>query len=397
VPVSAAAIDLFDEYLKAGIAALRSQLDVYGKDFNPASPKQVGELLFKRLGLTPPEDTFPRGGAQSVSEEVLEYLSKEHELPKLILDYRSLAKMKGTYCDGMREHVRQDGRIHPSILPDGARSGRTSCVDPNLQNVPRADDSPEGRMARNIFVASPGHLLLHVDYKQLEYRVAAMLSQDPAMIDLIVRGLDFHTGTAELIAPIMGWAKVEKPQRSIAKTLNFALLYRMAVRTLAARLGVSEAEAEKVWNAVLGKFRRFAQWSDKVVREAKFSGYCRTWWDGQPARWRSLWRLADEDGEARSRAEHGAVNSPVQGTAADFCNASIPAVVQWIEDDCVPAELVLAIHDALLLNVREDCVDEVAYHVSRIMTQWPSAGVPIEVDVEVGPSWGGLEKYELAA
>lgn len=250
-------------------------------------------------------------------------------------------------------------------------------------------------MARDIFVASPGHLLISLDYVQLEYRVAAMLSQDPEMIGLAKRGVDFHTGTAQLIAPLMHWTTVAKPQRSIAKQVNFALLFGMTDRSLAAWLNTTEQEAAQVRAAVLSKFRLFAEWSKRQIREVKLNGYCRTWWEGESARWRSLWRLDDKDGKARSKAEHSCVNTPVQGTAADFLNASLSEVVNWIDDDCVPAELVLAIHDALLLNVKEDAVEEVARNVSRIMTQWPSAGVPIEVDVEVGPAWGSLKKYKM--
>jgi DNA polymerase I len=305
--------------------------------------------------------------------------------------------MQGTYCEGMRAHVRPDGRIHGSILPDGARSGRTSMADPNLQNLPRESDSPEGKLARDVFAAKPGWLFVHVDYRQLEYMVAAMLSQDPEMIALARSGVDFHLGTAQLVAPIMRWPEVTKTQRSIAKQLNFALIFGLSDSALANRLDSTMAMAARVRAAVLGKFQVFDAWAKRQIREVKLNGYTRTYWAGRPARWRPMWRIASEEGEARSRAEHGAINTPIQGTAAEFCNRSISSVVDWIEEDCVPAELVLAIHDALLLHVREDAVDEVATVVPRLMLQWDSMGVPLGVDVEVGHSFGSLRKYEARA
>jgi len=394
MPVSRAALDSFDAHLSANLAQARKKLDAYGKDFNPGSTADVSELLFKRLGLRPPPDTETDKGTQSVAEDVLASLAKEHQAPADILEYRSLVKMKGTYCDGMRALIRADGRIHPSFLPDGTRTGRCSSQSPNLQNIPRPD-SIEGKMARDIFAAEPGHVLIHADYSQLELRILAMLSQDETMIRMFKSGVDFHQQTAEMIAPYMHWTTVGKAQRSIAKQVNFALAFMMSDQSLAVKLGTTEEEAAKVHKAILGEFRDFARWTRQALQDVRRDGYCRTYWRGQPARQRSMWRIASMDGQERSKAEHGAVNSPIQGSASDFCNRSMSEVVRWLEDDAVPAQLVMAIHDALLLHVREDAVDEVAQGVKEIMLSWDSGNVPLDVDVEVGPSWGSLRKWRM--
>jgi len=406
VPVSVDAIDVFDAHLSTKMTDVRRRLDQYGKEFNPDSPKQVRELLFDKLKLRPPEDTETPSGLQSTAEEVLEELKGHHSAPKDILDWRALAKLKGTYCDGMRPHLRPDAaglpRIHPSILPDGARTGRCSCVEPNLQNIPRTS-TDEGKMARNIFAARPGWVMVHCDFAQLEYRIAAMLSGDPEMRAILDKGIDFHTGTAMVIAPYL-WhvtytdpGQVAKAHRDDAKTINFALLYGQGDGSTARKLHTSLAEAERVRLAVLGKFRLLAQWINRTTRESKLSGFSRTWWDGAPARWRPIYSLGDPDEGRRADGERRAVNSPIQGTAADFLNASIALVSDWIRDNAAPAELCLAIHDALLLHVREDAVEEVAWNVRRLMLSHPSSGIPLDVDVEVGRAWGSLSKIKLAA
>jgi DNA polymerase-1 len=317
-----------------------------------------------------------------------------------LLQHRSVVKMDSTYAVGMLKHIRDDGRIHPSLLLDGARSGRASCQDPNLQNIPREADSAEGKMARDVFVAAPGHVLMSVDYSQIELRIAAMLSGDQEMQQIFQDGVDFHRRTAELISKI-AWKirpqDVEKKHRTAAKSVNFGVLYGLGDDGLAAQLGCSVNEARRVREAVLGRFHRLAKWIRERLIEAKKTGYCRTWWAGAPARRRSLWRLASKDSEERSRNEHAAHNTPIQGTASEFCLASLVAVVRWIRADAVPAKLILPIHDALLLEVHEDCVQEVAQNVREIMLSWNSMGVPLEVDIDTGLAWGSLVRMPMTS
>lgn len=377
------------------LAELRKRFDTYGATFNPDSSKQVGELLYQRLRLRCP--SFTKGGAPSTDRATLELLSKKNGVAADLLAWRKLSKLKGTYAEGLPGYVRGDGRIHPNIKLDGARSGRTSCTGPNLQQVPRAKDSTDGKLIRDCFRASPGTVLLEIDYSQVELRVAAMLSGDTVMRDIFLSGDDYHLRTAQLVAK-QAWGinadEVEDRHRSIAKTFNFMLLYGGSDGALAAAVGCSLDEAARIREAILGKFKQLAKWADEQLIQAQRTGYVWTWWAGHKARRRSMWQIAEHDGLDRSKAEHGAINSPVQGTASDFCLASVAAVVQWIKDDCVPAKLVLAIHDALLLEVEVAALDETAHQVRRLMTSWQTLnGVPLEVDAKVGTTWGSMSKY----
>lgn len=386
----------FQVYLEARLGELRERLSVYD-GLNPDSAPSVAKLLYETLGLPPVKET--KGGALSTDKEALKALAGSHPVVDDIREWRRLTKLHGTYAVGVPSNIRSDGRIHPSILLDGAETGRTSCKEPNLQNIARPS-TVEAKMARDLFVAPPGMILLEADYSQLELRVATMLSGDPAMLDIWLRGLDYHQKTAELIAPIM-WgidaSQVTSEHRSIAKTVNFGIIYGRTEVGLAKQLGCSPEEAGRIIEAVKGQFKKFAEWCARQLDVARRTGYCHTWWDGEAARRRALWNVVDHDDGKRKHAENAIVNTPIQGTASDFCVASVVAVVDWILSDFVPAKLVLTVHDSLLFELEESALEEVAVGVRRIMTQWPSAGVPLVVDMKVGQAWGSLKKYEPPA
>lgn len=397
IAASVNAITSFDRFLTAKEQLVLKQLSVY-PDVDWNSPQQVGKLLYDVLKLPVLKHT-PSGG-RSTDEEVLELLAKRHPIANAIVEHRSVVKLKGTYASGMLPHVRPDGRIHPNIKLDGARSGRTSCTDPNLQNIPRAQ-SQEGKMARDCFIAPDGFLLLEVDYSQLELRVAAMLSQDPVMLEIFASGVDYHLRTAQLISQ-NAWGippeAVEDKHRSLAKSVNFGILYGKTARTLAEEWGVSQAKAQQVVDAIMGNFKVLEKWCRARRSEAEKHGEVWTWWDGEKARRRPLYRVADKGNDsAQSTARNGAVNSPIQGTASDFCIASLIDTVDWINSDGIAddVKLCLAVHDALLLEVRTDMVDEAAHTLHAIMTGHNSLGVPLDVDFKVGPAWGSMEKYKL--
>ena len=303
--------------------------------------------------------------------------------------------MLGTYASGLAEHARSDGRIHPNYKLDGARSGRTSCDSPNMQTLPRAKDSTEGKMARDCIAAPDGFTLVEFDFSQVELRVAAMLSGDIVMQQIFRDGVDVHRRTAELIAPV-AWGiqpeQVEDKHRSQAKTCVFALLYGSSDASIAARLGISMAAAARLREAIFGQFKKLGAYCQDQVMRARRTGETWTYWNGQRARRRPLHRIADNDSESRSRAENGAFNSPIQGTASGYCMMSLIRAVQWIEEDCVPdVKLVLTVHDSLLFEVREEMIDEVTSVVPRIMISWPMKGLPLVVDGKVGKSWGSME------
>lgn len=277
-----------------------------------------------------------------------------------------------------------------------------NCSNPNLQNLPRADDA-DGKRARDCFRAPHGKVLVQLDYSQLELRIAALLSQDDVMADLFKSGVDFHLGTAKLICKL-AWniepEQVTKVHRTGAKAFNFGIAYGKTDRSLAAELGIDEARASAIRAAIFGKFVKYGQWTREAVAFARAAGGCWTIWEGRKARWRPLWRIGDDSDEGRhaaSNARNGAINSPIQGTSSDFCVASIARVVSRIEAGDIDAELVLPIHDSIMLVAPKKTWKEAALAARHEMLNFPWATdfVPLEVDVEMGASWGSLEKAKL--
>jgi DNA polymerase I-like protein with 3'-5' exonuclease and polymerase domains len=363
---------------------------------NPASPKQVAEYMFNRLGL-------PAIKGLSTDHEVLEHLQHIDKtgFVSALLDHRRFAKADGTYATGLEAFIRADGRIHPNFNIDGARSGRLSCSEPNLQNIPSPDrDEVLGKFARDMFSAPPGKVLLELDYSQLEIRVAAMLSGDKEMLRLLKSGEDFHLATAKLISQLV-WGippeQVTSVHRRAAKTINFGLLYGQGVKALAAKAGITVDQAGTVKRAILGRFKQLDSWIKAQLNNARKTGECWTWWDGSPFRRRSLWQVGSVDEGQRGNAERSSWNTPIQGTGSDFCLASLVSVVDWILTDSVPAKLVLPVHDSLLFELDEDALEEVAYGAQQRMLSWNSDGVPLTVDMKKGRAWGSLEKFHLAA
>jgi uracil-DNA glycosylase family 4 len=388
-------VDNYQSYLGVKITELQRRFEQY-KDFNPSSPKDVSRLLFKELGLSPTK--FTDKGAESTDKESLQALVSQHPIAADLLEWRRLTKLMGTYAEALIGHIRDDGRVHPTFRIDGARTGRWSCQDPNIQQLPRASDSIEGKMARDCFIAPKGNVLVELDFKALELRVAASISGDPVMREIFVRGEDYHLKTAQLVSQRV-WGvspeNVTDAMRTQAKTTNFAALYRASDEKIAALMKIPVEDAARLKQAIFGQFSVLASWMRQTVREAQMTGEVWTWWAGEKFRRRPLWRIVDKDGEARSKAENGAVNSPIQGGASDLCAFSLVECVRWIKDNFVPAKLVGAIHDALLFEVEESAVNEVVSEARRIMTGWPSPGpqsVPFEVEVKMGPSWGSLKK-----
>ncbi|MFQ5472272.1 MAG: DNA polymerase A family protein, partial [Dehalococcoidia bacterium] len=367
-------------------------------DFNPGSPKQLSDLLYGRLGLSPTKLT-PTGSPSTDKESLLE-LERQHPVVGDVLKWRAMSKLHSTYAQPLPGFVRSDGRIHPSVRIDGARSGRPSCSEPNLYNVPRATDDLS-RFARDCFVAPPGSVLVSFDYKQLELYVAAIESGDEVMIEMLRSGEDFHLSTARLISrQLWGIAPEDVPEkgaeRSAAKAVNFGLLYGMGTGTLAHRLGVSYQRAEETVRAIMGQFKQLDRYRRELIVRARRTGEAWTRWNGEPFRCRPLWRIADVDSEVRSRAENASLNTPIQAFASDFCEFSIVEVVRWLLRTGFPAKLVLSVYDSIMLEVGEARAAELVDEVGEIMTSWPTGydGFRLRVDVEVGESWGSLEPWE---
>lgn len=391
--VSRDAVSNLQAYLGVRLAEIMARIKVHG-NVNPASVKELRDFLYGKLGLQPGQVTDK--GTPSTDSESLEALRGQHPVVDDLLEWRRLSKLDGTYASGIGKHIRPDGRVHPSFFLDGARSGRMSSTDPNLQNIPRDADSIEGRMIRQCFSPPLGHVLVSIDYSQLELRVAAMLSGDEEMTAVFKRGEDLHLRTAQLIAPIV-WgiapSAVQKSHRTAAKAFTFGLLYGAGDPSIAERAGCSVREATKIREAVLGKYRKLAQWIEERLAETRKTGYSWTWWAGGPGRRRTMASIADQDEAVRGTYERSSWNTPIQGTGSEFLTASLSGVVSWILDNGIPAKVCVPIHDSLVLEVQEDAVTEVIREVSRIMTSWDSHGVPLVVDAEVGPTWGDMAKW----
>jgi len=402
------AVELFSAYCQERLREAQAVIDKYAPGLNPNSPKQVSELLFGKLKLRSTKTT--KSGAQSTDGDVLEALASKHPIVAALVKSRKYSKLDGTYARGMLVHIREDGRIHPSILLDGARTGRFSCTDPNLQNIPRAEGGPDdvdAAMARNCFVAEDGWFLLELDYSQIELRVAAMLSGDPVMIADYVAGIDIHMNNATACAPLVWnisaskWEAMTKkersPYRSKIKTATFAKLYGKTLRALAREFNAPLEEVEKIDKAIWGRYKVLDRWTKMQISQARKTGYVETWWDGQPALRRPIYAIGDQDEAVRKNGENEAVNTPVQGTAANFMTRSIPMLFDWIAEEGLPARLVLTVHDSVMFEVRASALAEVAHGARRIMLSHNSLGVPLEVEAKYGKTWGAMRDFSFAS
>lgn len=401
VPVDLDALDAFESVLEMREQEADRQIQNTAPGLNPESPPQLRKLLFETMGLRPFKTT--KTGLASTDADTLEYLRGRAPIVDDILTKRRVTKLVG-WCGGIRKHTRSTGLIHCELNLAGARTGRLAAKKPNMQNIDRAADSPEGKLARDCFVALPDHVLIEFDYKQLELFVAAILSGDPKMQAILASGEDMHLRTAKMIAK-SAWGKdpesitKQSPERTWAKSLLFAMLYGMGMSRLAREIKVSVQQAEKTKAAILGEFVMLARWLKERLEEARRTGFVWTWWDGKPFRRRPLYRVADTDSKSRNTAENGAVNTPVQGTANDFCLFSLVEVVRWIVREAIDklVQLILPIHDSMLLHVHKSMVEEVLYTIPRIMTSWNSGGLPLKVDIKMGRSFGSLEEVKRKA
>ena len=392
--------DKFDHIVKEELHETKCRIYAQGQ-VNINSTADLCEILYTRLKL--PVVAKTGKGKPSTDRATLETLAgldnlkkDQKEFLEAMLAYRKLSKLHSSYSTKLGGFIRDDGRVHPSFNLVGARSGRISCSDPNVQQIPRADNKIAA-MARDCFVAPKGRVLVQVDYSQLELRIAAMLSNDTNMIDVFKSGEDYHLRTAQLISK-QAWGiapeEVTKVHRTAAKSVNFGLLYGMSIGTLAKNIGCEKHEADKIQSAVFGSFPNLKRWCDEHVQIARRTGNGYTYWNGEKARIRPLFRIADQDDLSRKTAENGSFNTPVQGTASDICLASLARCVNWILEHNFPAKMVLTVHDSLLFEVDEDCVDELVETAQYLMADWESNGVPLVVDAEVGKSWGSLKNYD---
>ena len=350
-----------------------------GQPFNLSSPKQIQDVLFDRQGLKPVKKT--PGGAPSTDEESLEELALDHPLPRLILDYRGLAKLKSTYTDKLPGMVnRATGRVHTSYGQATAVTGRLASSDPNLQNIPVR--TAEGRRIREAFIAPPGSQIVSADYSQIELRIMAHISGDQSLLGAFAAGEDIHRATAAEIFGVEP-AAVDGEQRRCAKVINFGLIYGMSAFGLARQLGLERAAAQQYMDRYFQRYPGVAEYMRVTREQARERGYVETVFG------RRLWlpEIRSSNPARRQGAERAAINAPMQGTAADLIKMAMIEVQRWLEQEGLGTRLIMQVHDELVLEVPQAELERVRAELARRMTGVAQLAVPLLVEVGAGPNW----------
>ena len=353
--------------------------ELAGGPFNLGSPKQLGEILFNQLELPVLKKT-PKG-APSTAEEVLAELALDYPLPAVLMEYRSLSKLKSTYTDKLPEMIdARTGRVHTSYHQAVTATGRLSSSDPNLQNIPIRTE--EGRRIRQAFIASPGCKIAAADYSQIELRIMAHLSQDAGLLGAFAEGLDVHSATAAEVFGV-GIDEVSGDQRRKAKAINFGLIYGMSAFGLGKQLGLGRNEAQAYIDLYFDRYPGVAEYMARTRALAHETGYVET----LLGRRLYLPEINARNRQRQQAAERTAINAPMQGTAADIIKLAMLAVDNWLSDSGVPARMIMQVHDELVFEVDAGAVDEVCVRVNELMSGVGLLDVPLIVDVGVGDNW----------
>jgi DNA polymerase-1 len=362
------------------LIALENQAyELAGQPFNLASPKQLQEILFDKLGIKPTKKT--PSGAPSTDEDVLQELALDHPLPKVLLEYRGLAKLKSTYTDKLPRMINAStGRVHTSYNQAVAITGRLASSDPNLQNIPVR--SAEGRRIREAFIAPAGSVIVSADYSQIELRIMAHLSQDAGMLKAFANNEDIHRHTAAEIFGVELTA-VNSEQRRYAKVINFGLIYGMSAFGLAQNLNIDRASAQSYIERYFARYPGVRDYMQSTRDMAKQRGFVETYFG------RRLWvpEINSPNGMRRAGAERAAINAPMQGTAADLIKLAMIAVDQWLGEAKLQTKLIMQVHDELVLEVPESELAVVKAKLTELMQGVAQLSVPLLVEVGVGKNW----------
>lgn len=362
------------------LIALENQAyELAGQPFNLASPKQLQEILFDKLGIKPTKKT--PSGAPSTDEDVLQELALDHPLPKVLLEYRGLAKLKSTYTDKLPRMINAStGRVHTSYNQAVAITGRLASSDPNLQNIPVR--SAEGRRIREAFIAPAGSVIVSADYSQIELRIMAHLSQDAGMLKAFANNEDIHRHTAAEIFGVELTA-VDSEQRRYAKVINFGLIYGMSAFGLAQNLNIDRASAQSYIERYFARYPGVRDYMQSTRDMAKQRGFVETYFG------RRLWvpEINSPNGMRRAGAERAAINAPMQGTAADLIKLAMIAVDQWLGEAKLQTKLIMQVHDELVLEVPEAELPVVQAKLTELMQGVAQLSVPLLVEVGVGKNW----------
>ena len=357
----------------------RAAHDAAGQPFNLGSPKQIGEILFNQMKLPVVKKTA--SGAPSTDEEVLQKLADDYPLPKLLLDYRGLSKLKSTYTDKLPKMVNPNtGRVHTSYGQATAVTGRLASTDPNLQNIPVRTE--EGRRIREAFIAAPGNVIVSADYSQIELRIMAHISGDENLLRAFANGEDIHRATAGEIFGVEREA-VNSEQRRYAKVINFGLIYGMSAFGLASNLGIERESAKHYIDRYFMHYPGVAHYMEQTRQTAREQGYVETVFG------RRLWLpdINGGNGPRRQAAERAAINAPMQGTAADLIKLSMIAVQDWLEGEHLGTRQIMQVHDELVLEVPQAELELVRVKLPELMCAVATLNVPLVAEVGSGANW----------
>lgn len=350
-----------------------------GQNFNLGSPLQLQQILFEKQGLPVIRKT-PKG-QPSTAEDVLQELARDYELPRLILEYRSLSKLKSTYTDRLPEQINpRTGRVHTSYHQAVAATGRLSSADPNLQNIPIR--TPQGRRIRQAFIAPPGCLVMACDYSQIELRIMAHLSGDAALLKAFRTGVDVHQATASEVFTVP-YDEVDRKQRRAAKAINFGLMYGMSSFGLSRQLNIGRTDAQAYMDAYFLRYPGVQQFMEDTRQQARAQGYVETLF----GRRLYLTDIRASNTQRRQGAERAAINAPMQGTAADIIKRAMITVDQWLQREMPQAHLVMQVHDELVFEVPEDQLEQLREGVVQLMSAAADLQVPLVVDTGFGANW----------
>jgi len=385
VRIDPGALEELSKSLESEIAALEKEIyKIAGAPFNINSPSQLAEVLFDKLKL-PAARKSGKTGARSTAADVLEELAAKHPLPKQILEYREASKLKSTYADTLPKLVSaEDGRLHTRLSQTGTATGRLSSSSPNLQNVPTRSEA--GRQIRAAFVADKGNVLLSADYSQIELRLLAHFSEDAILVDAFRRGEDIHARTAELVFGVGPLAQTAEHRRS-AKAVNFGIIYGLSAFGLAQQLGIERGEAAKFIAAYFERYSGVKKYLDRHLEEVRKTGFTRTLF----GRVRQIPEIQSPQGAMRALGERIALNTPLQGTAADLIKLAMIDIDRKLAGAKLGARMTLQVHDELLFEVPREGLGELRELVKESMEQAHKLKVPLVVDMKSGPNWRDMK------
>ncbi len=384
VRVDPKALDAMSKTMEREIRSLEKTIwKLAGSEFNVNSPQQLAEILFDKMGLT--LGGRRRGKPRSTAADVLEELALLHELPRKVLEYRELTKLKSTYVDALPKLIHAEtGRLHTSFSQTTAATGRLSSSDPNLQNIPVRTEL--GRQIRAAFVARPGNTLLSADYSQIELRILAHFSKDPVLVEAFRTGQDIHARTAEEVFRVGPMAQNAEHRRA-AKAINFGIIYGQTPFGLAAQLGIDQKEAAQFIAAYFARYRGVKEYLERSLAEARKSGVTRTMF----GRTRTVPEITSPQVNLRNFAERTALNTPLQGTAADLIKLAMITIARQLMEQKFQAQMILQVHDELLFEAPHGEMDRLRPLVRKAMEHVHELAVPLVVDLKAGSNWRDMK------